>query len=187
MWSSVTGFIWASRFNQRTRVSCVESRVWTPTRYNFTVFKVLTLCSFLFAVRYFSNPLTKRNHFGRIGGVDFNLLFSLWKIILTLTGTNEERQVRLIKGTTSTLQELISNGIFESTSYHLFRKPVFLLETPLKKMRRFYLTGATNGSVKLGSIVSSSLTWNGCFRYHICSSCLFLIIRTRIWSERSRV
>ena len=61
------------------------------------------------------------------------------------------------------------------------------LETPLKNMRRFYLTGTKSGSSKLGSIVSSSLIWNRCFRYHICSPCLFPCQWTGIWSKRNRV
>ena len=39
-------------------------------------------------------------------------------------------------------------------------------------MKRFYLTETASGSVKLESIVSFSLTWNGCFHYHICNSSL---------------
>ena len=54
-------------------------------------------------MRYSLNPLTKRNHFGHIGGVDPNFLFSLQKTVLTLTEMNEERQARLIKGIASTL------------------------------------------------------------------------------------
>ena len=61
------------------------------------------------------------------------------------------------------------------------------LETLLKKMRRFYLTGTTSGSIKLGSVDSSFLTWNKCFHYHICSPCLFPGIWIGIWSVYSRV
>ena len=72
------------------------------------------------------NPLTRRKHFGHIDGDDPNFLFSLQKIVPTFTGMNEERQARLIKGTASTLRELISNGRFESANQHLFRKLAFL-------------------------------------------------------------
>ena len=118
---------------------------WAPllnsnTWCNFTVFKVLTLCCFLFAVRYSSNLLTKRNHFGHIGGVDFNLLFSLQKTIPAFTRTNEERQARLIKGTASTLRELILDGRFES-NYRLFKKPVFLAGDAIKKNEEVLFDG----------------------------------------------
>ena len=72
------------------------------------------------------NPLTKRNHFSHIGDVDPNFLFSLRKTVPAFTGTNKERQARLIKGITSTLRELISDERFESTNRRLLRKPVFL-------------------------------------------------------------
>jgi len=81
---------------------------------------------FSFAVRYASNPLTKRNHFGHVGGVDFNLLFGLGKTVSAFTGTNEERQARLTKGVVSTLRKLISDWRFESNDCRFFRKPVFL-------------------------------------------------------------
>ena len=81
---------------------------------------------YFFAVGYSLNPLTKRNHFGHIGGVDPNFLFSLQKTVLAFTSTNEERQAHLIKGTASTLQELSSDGRFKFTNHCLLRKLVFL-------------------------------------------------------------
>ena len=77
-------------------------------------------------MRYTSNPLTKRNHFGHIGGVDPNFLFSLRKTVSAFTEMNEERQARLIKGTASTLLELISEKRFEFTNHCLLKKSVFL-------------------------------------------------------------
>jgi len=70
--------------------------------------------------------LTERKHFSHINDADPNFLFSLQKTIPAFTGTNEERQARLIKGTTSTLWELISNRRFESTNCRLLSKLVFL-------------------------------------------------------------
>jgi len=136
---------------------------------------------FSFAVRYASNPLTKRNHFGHAGGVDFNLLFSLQKIVPIFTGTNEERQARLTKGTVYTLWELISDGRFESNDHHLFMKPVFLFGYAIKRTKRFCLTGITSCSVKLGSTASSFQTWSGCTHCHNYSPCLFLCTWTGIW------
>ena len=84
------------------------------------------LCFLLFIVRYSLNPLTKKNHFSHIGGADPNVLFSLQKITPIFTGTSEERQARLTRGSVSALRELISDGRFESVNRHLLRKPVFL-------------------------------------------------------------
>ena len=70
--------------------------------------------------------MTKRNHFGHVGGVDFNLLFSLRETVPAFTSTNEERQARLIKGVVFSLRELISDGRFESNDHRLVRKPVFI-------------------------------------------------------------
>jgi len=47
--------------------------------------------------------LTKRNHFEHVGGIDPNFLFSLQRTIPAFTSKNEERQVRLTKGTASSL------------------------------------------------------------------------------------
>jgi len=89
-------------------------------------------------VRYSSNPLTKRNHFDHIGSVDFNLLFSLRKKIHV---TNKERQARLIKGTASTLWELISDEGSESTSLRLFKKPVFLFGDAIEENEEVLFDG----------------------------------------------
>ena len=91
-----------------------------------SLFSQSTDVAFSFAVRYASNPLTKRNHFGYVSGVDLNLLFSLQETVPAFTSTNEERQARLTKGVVSTLRELISDGRFESNDHRLFRKPVFI-------------------------------------------------------------
>ena len=133
-------------------------------------------------MRYSSDPLTKRNHFGHIGGVDPYFLFSLRKIVLAFTGTNEECQACLTKGTTSTLRELISDGRFESTDRHLLRKLVFLFGDVIEENEEVLFDGYYKWLHQIGGIISSSLTWNGCFHYHICSPCLFPGIWSGIWS-----
>jgi len=126
---------------------------------------ISSLCSEVF----FESLLTKRNHFGHIGGVDPNFLFSLRKTVLAFTGTNEERQARLIKGTTSTLRELISDGRFDLWIDVYSKNQYSFSRKPLMKMRRFCLTGTISGFVKSKSVASSSLTWNKCFHYRTCS------------------
>jgi len=180
--------MWASRFRHKIRVSCVGPRVWTSIlgiiHYFFFEY---WFCVLLFVARYALNPLTKRNHFGYVGGVDPNLLFSLRKTVPTFIGTNEKRQARLTKSATSTLRELILDRRFESNDCCLFRKPVFLFGAAIEEVKRFYLMGITNGSVKLGSIASSSLTWNRYFHCHTYSPCLFPSTWVGIWSGRSQV
>jgi len=92
-------------------------------------------------VRYSSIPLNKRNHFRHVGGIDHNLLFSLWKIIPAFTSTNKEHQAHLTKGAASTLQELISDRRFEYNDYHLFRKSVFLFGNAIKKDKEILFDG----------------------------------------------
>ena len=136
-------------------------------------------------MRYASNPLTKRNHFGHVGGVDPNLLFSLWKTIPAFTSTNEEHQACLNKGAASMLRELILARDLSPT-IACSGNQCFFLELPSKRMTRFCLTGITSSSVKLGSTASSALTWNGCFYCHIYNLYLIPGTWTGIWSERNQ-
>ena len=92
-------------------------------------------------MRYSSIPLTKRNHFGHVGGVNPNLLFSLRKTIPAFTSTNEERQARLTKGTTSTLRELILDWRFKSNDRRLFRKPVFFFGDAIEEDEEILFDG----------------------------------------------
>ena len=50
-----------------------------------------------FAVRYSSSPLSKKYHFGHIGGADRNLTFILQKIALVTTGKSKERKEKISK------------------------------------------------------------------------------------------
>ena len=96
---------------------------------------------FSFAVRYFSIHLTKRNHFGHIGGVDPYLLFSLQKTIPAFTRINEECQACLTKDDASMLRELISDGRFESNDRRLFRKSVFLFGDAIEENEEIMFEG----------------------------------------------
>jgi len=139
-------------------------------------------CVLLFTVRYASNPLIVRNHFGYAGSVDPNLPFSLRKTVLAFIGTNEERKANLTKGAASMSWELISYGSIMTVTYS--GNQGSFLEMPSKRMKRFCLTGTTSGTVKLRSTASSSLTWNGCFHCYIYSPCLFPGTWTGILPER---
>jgi len=113
------------------------------------------------------NPLTKRKHFGHIGCVDPNFLFSLRKIVSAFTGTNEELQASLIKGTTSTLRELISNKRFESTNCRLLRKLVFLFGDAIDENEEVLFDRNYKWLLQIGERRLFLSNMNRCIRYHI--------------------
>ena len=92
-------------------------------------------------MRYSLNPLIKRNHFGHIGSADPNFLFSLRKPVSAFTRSNEEQQARLIKGTASTLRELISDGRFESVKPSSTRKPKFFFRDAIDENEEVLFDG----------------------------------------------
>jgi len=75
-----------------------------------------------FAVRYSSSPLSKKCHFGHIGGADHNLTIVLQKTIPVTTGKSKERKERISKTSMVTLREIISDGLFETDSRTSLRK-----------------------------------------------------------------
>ena len=76
-------------------------------------------------MRYSSNPLSKKCHFGHVGGADHNLTFVLQKTAHVTTGKSNERKERIPKASMVTLREIISDGLFESDSRTPLRKPTF--------------------------------------------------------------
>ena len=96
---------------------------------------------FSFVVRYSSNLLTKRNHFGHVGGVDPILLFRLRWTVPTFTSTNKEHQAHLTKGAASTLRKLILDGRFESNDRCLFMKPVFFFGDGIEEEEEILFDG----------------------------------------------
>ena len=80
---------------------------------------------FFFTVRHSADLLSKRLHFGHIGGSDPNVLFSLQKMEPVFTEKNQERQARLIRGSDLTLREILSDGRLEFEDRKLLRKPAF--------------------------------------------------------------
>jgi len=77
-------------------------------------------------VRYSSNPLSKKCHFGHVGGADRNLTFVLQKTAPVTTSKSKERKERISKASMVTLWEIISDRLFETDSRTPLRKPVFL-------------------------------------------------------------
>jgi len=71
---------------------------------------------FSFAVWYSSNPLSKKYHFGHVGGTDHNLTFVLQKTATVTTDKSKEWKEKISKVSMRTLQEIITEGVFESDS-----------------------------------------------------------------------
>ena len=72
----------------------------------------------------------------------------LQKTALVTTGKSKERKERISKASMVTLQEIISDGLFEMDSRTSLRKTAFLLVTPLTKMIGFCITEIISGSVR---------------------------------------
>ena len=77
-------------------------------------------------MRYSSNPLAKRCHFDHAGGPYLNIVSSRKKTVLAFTRKNQERQTKLSQVSSLTLQELITDGHFESNACTMLKKPDFL-------------------------------------------------------------
>ena len=45
-------------------------------------FQIVDYCIVSFAVRYSLNPLSKKCHFGQVGGADTNMIFVLQRLLL---------------------------------------------------------------------------------------------------------
>ena len=62
---------------------------------NFDNFQIADCCVVLFAVWYSSNPLSKKCHFGHVGGADPNFMFMLQKTAPVFALKSGEHQDRL--------------------------------------------------------------------------------------------
>jgi len=80
---------------------------------------------FFFVVRYSSNPLSKKCHFGHVGGANHNLTFVLQKTAPVTTDKSKERREKISKVNMKTFREIITDGVFEMDSRTPLRKPVF--------------------------------------------------------------
>jgi len=99
-------------------------------------------------VRYSSSPLSKKCHFGHVGGADRNLTFVFQKTAPVTSGKSKERRERIIKASMVTLREIISDGLFETDSHTSLRKPAFLFGDAIDEDDRICMTEITSGSVR---------------------------------------
>ena len=133
MWSPDADFMWASRLSHWTRVSCVEPRIWTSTLGILSLSSRYWIYVLLFAVRYSSDPLSKRCHFGYMGGADPNIAFGLQNTTSVFTERNREWQTKLSMASMLTLWKLLSDRRFESDTRTLLRKLDFFFGDLIKE------------------------------------------------------
>ena len=99
-----------------------ESCVWALTLDNFQVADCYVI---LFVVRYSSNPMSKKCHFGHIGGADLNIMFVLWRTAPVFALKSREHRNRLSSPSILTLWEIMTDGRFESDIHVTLKKPDF--------------------------------------------------------------
>jgi len=92
-------------------------------------------------VRYSSSPLSKKCHFGHVGGADRNLTFALQKTVLVTIVKSKKRKERITKASMVTLREIISDGLFESDSRILLRMPAFFFSDAIEEDDRILYDG----------------------------------------------
>ena len=95
--------------------------------------QVTEYCVALFVMRYSSNPLSKKCHFGHVGGADPNMIFVLQRTALVTTGELKERRSQISNASVLTLRKIISDGRFESDSCALLRKPDFFFSDSIEE------------------------------------------------------
>ena len=76
-------------------------------------------------MRYSSDPLSKKCHFGHVGGADRNLIFVLQRTAPVTADKPKERMERLSKVDMATFRELMTDAEFKMDSRIPLKKPVF--------------------------------------------------------------
>ena len=76
-------------------------------------------------MRYSSDPLSKKCHFGHVGGADRNLTFVLQKTAPVTIDKSKGRREKISKVDMRTLWEIMTDADFETDSRIPLKKPVF--------------------------------------------------------------
>ena len=136
--------------------------------------RILTSMFFFFAVRYSSSPLSKWCHFGHVGRLEPNVVFSLRKMVPMFIGRDKERQARLTQASSLTIRKLLSDRRLESDVRTLLRNPDFFFGDSIKE-DKICMTEITSGSVKSEINASSFPIWRecSCSRSRAYGPCLF--------------
>ena len=104
-----------------------------PELKHFDNFQVAYCCVVLIAVRYSSNPLSKKCYFGHVGGANPNLTFVLQKAAPVFALKSRERRDRLSNPSMLTFREIMINGRFESDTRITLKKPDFFFGDAIAK------------------------------------------------------
>ena len=150
-------------------------------------FQISDQVLFSFAVRYSSNPLSKKCHFGHIGGADRNLTFVLQKTAPVTTGKSKERKERISKASMVTLREIISDGLFETDSRTPLRKPVFFFGDDIDEEYRILYDGDYKWLHQIGDRRFFLPNIERMYPLSIFSICLFTVRWTGIFPDLSPV
>ena len=84
-------------------------------------------------MRYSSDPLSKKCHFGHIGGADRNLTFVLQRTAPVTADKSKERRERLSEVDMMTLRELMTDAEFTADSRVPMKKPVFFFRDKISE------------------------------------------------------
>jgi len=87
-------------------------------------------------MRYSSNLLSKKYHFGYVGGADPNLTFMLPRTAPVFTLKSKERRDRLSNPSMLTFQEIMTNGLFEFNTHVVLKKPDFFFSDAITEEDR---------------------------------------------------
>ena len=99
-------------------------------------------------MRYSSSPLSKKWHFGHIGGADPNLTSVLPRTALVFALKSRERRDRLRNPSMLTFWEIMTNGLFESDTRVVLKKPDFFFGDATIEEDRFCMTETISGSIR---------------------------------------
>ena len=123
-------------------------------------------------MRYSSSPLSKKCHFGHIGGADPNLTFVLSRTAPMTTGKSKERKDRINKASMRTLRDILSDGQFESDSRTLLRKPAFFFGDPVEEDETALYDGNYKWLRQIGDRKFFFPNMDRTYSLAICSTCL---------------
>ena len=93
------------------------------------------------AVRYSLNPLSKKCHFGYVGGVDPNFTFVLQEAAPIFALKSLKHRDRLSNPSMLTFQEIMTNGRFESDTRIASKKPDFFFGDAITEDNRVLYDG----------------------------------------------
>ena len=123
-------------------------------------------------MRYSSNPLSKRCHFGHVGGADRNLTFVLQRTAPVTADKSKERRERLSKIDMRTFREIMTDADFETDSRIPLMKLVFFFGDNIGEDDHILHDGDYKWLRQIEVGNSFFPIWRECILYPISSTCL---------------